>query len=57
MKEAYKIRISIYLDADLLDKIKEEALKKDRSVNYILVKALKEIFEPESVDQHDLENN
>ena len=40
-----KSTITIYLDTDIADKVKEVAEKADRSVNYILVQMIKKSLE------------
>lgn len=44
-----KIQVGLYLPAALLEEIKFKALKEDRSVNNMMVKALKEAFMPELI--------
>lgn len=52
-----KASVGLYLPIFLLERIKEAALKEDRSVNNIMVKALKEVFIGKDLaDQEDSNN-
>lgn len=51
-----KVQIGIYLPLILLETIRTQALKEDRSVNNTMVKALKQVFMEEDSDlEIDLE--
>lgn len=45
IKKAKKKRTSMWLEEEVLEKVEKEAIKKDRSIGYIINEKLKKIYD------------